>query len=255
VSGGETQEKIVRAPHATLGDYYGSSERREAWVKQMFDDTAADYDRIERIMGLGSGSWYRHQALLRAGLAAGMRVLDVGTGTGLVAREAAGIAGGGNLVTGLDPSAGMLASAKLPPGIVLVEGRAESIPLAGDGFEFLSMGYALRHIADLSRAFAEFHRVLRPGGRLCILEITRPRSRVALALLKAYMRGVVPALVRLTSSRKDSPRMWAYYWDTIEACAPPEAVMNTLVQAGFTAVDRHVELGIFSEYRAIKPGS
>jgi demethylmenaquinone methyltransferase/2-methoxy-6-polyprenyl-1,4-benzoquinol methylase len=184
-----------------------------------------------------------------------MRVLDVGTGTGLVAREAAGIAGGGNLVTGLDPSAGMLASAKLPPGIVLVEGRAESIPLAGDGFEFLSMGYALRHIADLSRAFAEFHRVLRPGGRLCILEITRPRSRVALALLKAYMRGVVPALVRLTSSRKDSPRMWAYYWDTIEACAPPEAVMNTLVQAGFTAVDRHVELGIFSEYRAIKPGS
>ena len=243
---------IVHAPHPPLTDYYQNEAQRRDWVQHLFDGTAADYDRTEGIIGFGRGSRYRHEALLRAGLQPGMQVLDVGVGTGLVARRAVEIVGSPALVTGLDPSPGMLGSAKLPAGVRLVEGFAEDIPFPDESFDFVSMGYALRHISDLSVAFREFSRVLKPGGRLCILEITCPDSRLLTMVLKAYMRGVVPALVRLTSKQTDTPMMWSYYWDTIAACAPPSQVMHTLEHSGFKDIDRHLELKIFSEYRARK---
>jgi demethylmenaquinone methyltransferase/2-methoxy-6-polyprenyl-1,4-benzoquinol methylase len=245
----------VHAPHPPLPAYFPSEGERREWVRGIFDRTAADYERVERAMAFGSGAWYRRQALLRAGLAPGMRVVDVGTGTGLVAREAARIVGDAAMVIGVDPSAGMRLNATLPGGMRLLEGAAESIPLADGCADFLSMGYALRHISDLEVAFREFHRVLAPGGIACILEITRPASRLGTAVLKAYMRGVVPVLARVIARSADSPLLMRYYWDTIEACVPPEAVMRTLVAAGFDEVSRHVELGIFSEYRGVKPGA
>ena len=245
--------RVVHAPHPPLSHYYGDAGNRSHWVRNMFNDTAVDYDRTELMIGFGSGSWYRREALLRSGLTKGMKILDVGIGTGLVARRAAEIVGDPALVTGVDPSAGMLQNAKLPAGVTLVEGYAEEIPLPEASVDFVSMGYALRHISDLSVAFREFHRVLKPGGRLCMLEITRPDSRIFELLLKAYMRGVVPAFARLTAKKSDTPQMWGYYWDTIAACAPAEDVMHTLVDAGFAEVDRHLELKIFSEYRARKP--
>jgi demethylmenaquinone methyltransferase/2-methoxy-6-polyprenyl-1,4-benzoquinol methylase len=189
---------------------------------------------------------------VRAGLKRGMKVLDVGVGTGLVAAQACVLTGDAALVTGLDPSAGMMAAGKLPPAVVMVEGRAEALPFPDNHFDFLSMGYALRHISDLSVAFKEFERVLKPGGRLCVLEITQATSPLGRWLLKTYMRGVIPLLTRIVSSQKKTTTMWRYYWDTIEACAPPEQVVATLEAAGLAQVDRHVELGIFSEYRAAK---
>jgi len=246
------RDDVVHAPHPPLTAYYEDEAQRRKWVQRMFDDTAADYDRTETLIGFGTGSWYRQEALGRAGLQAGMRILDVGIGTGLVARRAAEIVGDPALVTGLDPSPGMMGSAQLPAGIKLVEGYAEKIPFPDASFDFLSMGYALRHISDLSIAFREFHRVLKPGGRLCILEITRPDSRLLTALLKGYMRGVVPAIAKLTSKKSDTPLMWSYYWDTIAACAPPRQVMNTLEDSGFVEVGRHLELKIFSEFQARK---
>jgi demethylmenaquinone methyltransferase/2-methoxy-6-polyprenyl-1,4-benzoquinol methylase len=243
----------MTAPHPVLSNYYPDEEHRREYVQDIFNDTAADYDRVERMMGLGSGRWYRHRALLRAGLGAGMRVVDVGTGTGLVAREAAAIVGDPTLITGVDPSPGMIGSAKVPPGVQLLTGSAESIPLAREAADFLSMGYALRHLSDLLIAFREFHRVLKPGGRLCLLEITRPQGRVSHALLKIYMRGWVPMVSRLIARRAGTPELMRYYWDTIEACAPPGAIVSALAAAGFRDVKRHLELGIFSEYHAHKP--
>jgi demethylmenaquinone methyltransferase/2-methoxy-6-polyprenyl-1,4-benzoquinol methylase len=247
------ESRIVHAPHSPLRDYYHSEEERRGWVNKMFNSTAADYNRIENVLGFGTGSWYRRQGLIRAGLKHGMRTVDVGVGTGLVARQAAVIVGDPAKVTGVDPSSGMLQNAKVPEGIRLVEGSAERIPFPDNSFDFLSMGYALRHISDLSVAFAEFHRVLKPGGRLCILEITCPEGKLQKTLLKAYCRGVVPLLAKLTARNGDTSVLWRYYWDTIEACATPASVMRTLENAGFADVDRHLELEMFSEYRASKP--
>lgn len=247
-----SKSTIVHAPHLPLTDYYQTEAERRAWVSRMFNSTAADYNRIETILGLGSGSWYRRQALMRGGLKPGMQAIDVGVGTGLVAAQAAAILGDPACVTGVDPSPGMIQNAQVPAGVKLVEGRAEQIPFPDNSFDFLSMGYALRHISDLSTAFAEFHRVLKPGGKLCVLEITCPKSGLQKLLLKGYLRGVVPMLARLATRNGDTSVLWRYYWDSIEACATPERVMHTLANAGFVNVHRHVELGIFSEYQACK---
>jgi demethylmenaquinone methyltransferase/2-methoxy-6-polyprenyl-1,4-benzoquinol methylase len=90
--------------------------------------------------------------------------------------------------------------------------------------------------------------VLAPGGRVCLLEITLPSGRRARAVLRGYLRGVVPLLARLLGRHRDSPALMRYYWDTIAACAPPDAILGALREAGFEQVRRHVELGIFSEY-------
>jgi len=244
----------MSAPHPPLPRYYETEADRSRWVRGIFDRTAGDYDRVERVLGLGSGSWYRRRALQRAGLTSGMTVLDIGTGTGLVAREAAMLVGDATRVTGVDPSPGMVEHARVPAGVRLLAGSAEAIPSADATADFLSMGYALRHISDLSPAFAEFFRVLRPGGRLCLLEITSPQGALGRALLRAYLRGLVPAAAAVISRHRDMPKLMRYYWDTIAACVPPAAIMQALAAAGFVDVERYVELGVFSEYRARKPG-
>lgn len=243
------------APHPPLAEWYPDESQRRGFVRRIFDDTAADYDRVERAMAFGTGPWYRRQALLRAGIAPGMRVLDVGTGTGLVARELVAIVGDASRVVGVDPSAGMLRASTVPAGVELRVGGAEALPAEDGGFDAVTMGFALRHVPDLRPAFAEFRRVLRPGGRLCVLEITRPEGRLATAALRLYLRGVVPLLARVVGRSRDMPALMRYYWDTIEACVPPARVIELLHEAGFESVDRHVELGVFSEYRARRPGA
>lgn len=250
--------RVVHAPHEPLTEYYADEQSRAGFVRDMFDSTASDYDRMESVLGMGTGLWYRGQALERAGLRPGMRVVDVGVGTGLVAREAARITQDPQLVTGVDPSPGMMASAKVPEGVSLVEGMAENIPFADASFDFLSMGYALRHVSDLSVAFAEFYRVLKPGGRLCVLEITCPESVWGKFLLKAYMKGLVPLATLFVGEKENTRRLWRYYWDTIEACAPHAQIVHTLTSVGFVNARRHIEakgLSIFAEYQATKPGN
>jgi demethylmenaquinone methyltransferase/2-methoxy-6-polyprenyl-1,4-benzoquinol methylase len=243
----------MQAPHPPLREYYTQEAERRSWVRQIFDRTAGDYDRIERVMALGSGSCYRRRALRRAGLEPGMRVLDIGAGTGLTAKQAALLVGISGRVTGVDPSAGMIQSAKVPAGVDLLIGSAEAIPAAAESADFLCMGYALRHIDDFSAALREFMRVLKPGGRICLLEITRPQGLVPRAVLKAYMRGVVPFLAGVLGENSDSPKLMRYYWDTIDACVAPHEILRAIRDAGFADAYRYVELGIFSEYCARKP--
>jgi demethylmenaquinone methyltransferase/2-methoxy-6-polyprenyl-1,4-benzoquinol methylase len=241
-------------PHPTLESYYADAPLKNDFLRRIFDVTAPDYDHVERILSLGSGRWYRRQALRRGGLVSGMKVLDVAAGTGLVTREEIALSGNPRLVVGLDPSFGMLRQATNSLKIAAILGVGERIPFANAQFDFLSMGYALRHLNDLRLTFSEFYRVLRPGGRLCILEITRPSRAFPRMLLRTYMRRVVPMLTRITTSRQSSQLLWQYYWDTIEACLSPKTVIQTLQEANFADVRQHVQLGIFTEYTSIKLG-
>lgn len=241
---------VLQAPHPPLRTYYRSESDRSAWVRDCFDRSAPDYDRLERILGLGTGSRYRRRALRAAGLGTGMSVLDIGTGTGLLASAAASIVGDPALVVGIDPSPGMIAHARIPQGLRLLEGSAEKIPAPDSSADFLCMGYALRHLSDLGAAFAEFHRVLRPGARLCILEITLPAGRIRRALLKTWLHGMLPQIAAVVARRREAPLLMRYYWDTIAACVPPHTVMAEIAAAGFTDVSRRVDLGTFSVYCA-----
>lgn len=239
-------------PHAPLPAYYRDEADHARYVRRIFDETAVDYDRIERAMAFGSGGWYRREALVRAGLASGDKVVDVGIGTGLLARQARTVIGEQGQLIGVDPSPGMLAQVDLP-GVELRAGRAEELPCATGEADFLSFGYAFRHVSDVEAALREFHRVLRPGGRLLILEISQPTSRLSRAFVKFYMRRVVPTLARLVARERGSAELWRYYWDTIETCIPPAQILQAMERAGFLQVKRHTELGVFSEYTAIRP--
>ncbi|MET0541021.1 MAG: class I SAM-dependent methyltransferase [Variovorax sp.] len=242
----------LQAPHAPLPAYYGNEKEHRDFLQRIFDSTAPDYERIERVLALGTGARYRRMALQRAGLSSCADVLDVGIGTGLVAREALKLIGASGHLVGVDPSPGMMSHVNSAQ-VELVQGFAEALPRPDASSDFVSMGYAMRHIGDVAATFSEFHRVLRPGGSFVVLEITRPQGRIARMLLKGYMRAVVPLIARVITGRGDTVELWRYYWDTIEACIAPAAVMQALRDAGFTDVRHHVEVGIFSEYTGRKP--
>ena len=235
-------------PHPALPDYYPDLAQRPAFVRGLFDRTAGYYDRVNHLFSFGSGSWYRRRALEQAGLRPGMTVLDVAIGTGLVARQALAITGDPQSVVGLDVSAGMLAEVGRLLKIPLLQGLMEQLPVANARFDFVSMGYALRHVADLNTTFREFHRVLRPGGTLLILEIARPAQPFKRALLKFYMGRLIPLLSRLTTGNRDMQTLMRYYWDTIEHCVPPETILDAIRTAGFAEAGCNVELGLFRAY-------
>jgi demethylmenaquinone methyltransferase / 2-methoxy-6-polyprenyl-1,4-benzoquinol methylase len=263
-------------PHTPLTKFYGDPADREHYVREIFDETAPWYDWAVRFMSFGSGSWYRREALKRIGLKPGMRLLDVATGTGVVARAAAEVLSergeqsaerkpgkqhvsgtsypppsalcppNGSAIVGVDASIGMLHSGRTQNA--KVQGAAEAIPIRSQSFDALTIGFALRHFADLRGVFEECHRVLRPGGRVLILEITAPESRIPRALLGAYMGRIVPAAMRIRSRNARAAEMLRYYWETTRDCVRPDVILDALRAAGFTDVQRRVELGIFSEY-------
>tara|TARA_R110000823_G_scaffold171736_9_gene304187 strand:+ start:26377 stop:27075 length:699 start_codon:yes stop_codon:yes gene_type:complete len=219
----------------------------------MFDASAEHYDWINSVMSFGTGEWYRRDALKRIGIQPGMMVLDAGTGTGVVAAIEQELVGVDGLVVALDPSAGMLGEAKKRGVRHIAQGLGETLPFGADQFDRITMSYALRHVADLRVLFAEYRRVLKPGGKLLILEITRPEGRFTRALLHLYMKTVVPGLTRLLRRSVEAQELMRYYWDTIEHCVPPDTITGIMRSTGLEDVGRNVMFGTFSEYRATKP--
>lgn len=240
-------------PHPSLPRYYGTDEQRPKVVRQMFDVSAPHYNLICRLMSVGSGRMYRRMALLEAGLKPGMRMLDVATGTGLVAEAAVRILGGAGGVVAIDYSPGMLKECRKAVDVPLVRAKAEELPLGDQSFDLLSMAYALRHMSDLEAVFREYLRVLKPGGRLLLLEFTRPSSQLGFLLARTYLKKVVPWITLLGTCSRDARRLMEYCWDTVDQCVPPAAILEALRGAGFHEVERRTSSGLLSEYVARCP--
>ena len=247
-----TDSSAPLPPHPLLDRYYRDEADRRRQIGALFNEAACDYDWINQAISFGSGAWYRREALLRAGLAPGMSVLDTGSGTGGVAAQAQRIVGSGGRVVALDPSLGMLSHAIKRGVRRRIRGLAEALPFPDERFDLLSMGYALRHVADLRTTFREYRRVLKPGGKVLLLEITPPASRLAHHLLGFYMGRIVPLMARFGRGGRSTRELMEYYWDTIESCVPPATILEALAEAGFARPERHVEQGILSEYTAVR---
>ena len=238
------------APHPPLTHYYEDPQQREEYVRDIFDETAPWYDWATKFLSFGSGDWYRREALKRAGLAPGMKLLDLATGTGVVARAAAEVTGDARAIVGMDASIGMLHSGRTSNA--KVQSPAERLALRDASVDRISIGFALRHFADLEVVFAECHRVLKPGGRLVILEITAPESRLARGFLGVYMGRFAPAVIGLRTRSARAAELFRYYWETTRDCVRPAVITDALRAAGFADVKRRRELGIFSEYFGTK---
>jgi demethylmenaquinone methyltransferase/2-methoxy-6-polyprenyl-1,4-benzoquinol methylase len=238
---------------ALVDGYYTDPERRPSFVRDMFNRSAQHYDLVNQLFSLGSGAWYRRFCLRRAGVGPGMLVVDVATGTGLLAREALALAGDRSAVIGADVSEAMLAVARRNLGIPLIQATAEALPLVSGIADFVTMGYALRHMADLNTALVEALRILRPGGAIVLLEVSAPRNKLA-RMLAAFLIGLVlPRLSLLITRDARARTLMQYHWRTILNYMPPDTVMHVMRDNGFDNVTCKSYLDLFHHYTGRKP--
>jgi demethylmenaquinone methyltransferase/2-methoxy-6-polyprenyl-1,4-benzoquinol methylase len=222
-------------------------------VRALFNRSAPYYDGVNKVFSLGSGAWYRRFCLRRAGLRPGVQVVDIGVGTGLLAREALTLTGDRRSVIGVDVSEAMLAIAQANLGIPLIQGAAEALPLAAAIADFVTMGYALRHVADLEVALREALRILQPGGRIVLLEVGAPRFRINRLLASAYVGGLLPVLSLLLTGKRGARTLMRYHWETIANIMPREAIMRVITEAGFGGVKCESYFDLFQCYIGEKP--
>ena len=239
-------------PHPPLKKRYDSSEAKPDFVKRLFDSGAKYYDFLDDLGSFRTGAWYRRSALERHGLCPGQHLLDVACGTGLVAVQAMRILGSAENITCMDPSEAMLAVARTKLAARFLCARAEKIPLPDDSFEFLTMGYALRHVADLEEAFREYHRVLVSGGKLLILEITKPTGPIPAFLFRVCFGHLFPFFALISTRSRAARDMVRYYWETMEACVRPGSILEAMRSSGLRQANCKTQFGVLKEYTATK---
>ncbi|MHB1711942.1 MAG: ubiquinone/menaquinone biosynthesis methyltransferase [Acidimicrobiales bacterium] len=224
----------VRAAEADLP----TGEEKTRLVRSMFDAIAPRYDLVNRVMTFGLDVRWRRRSTRALGLPAGSTVLDLACGTG----DFLGMLTDAGLCPfGIDLSWGMLAAnrSRAP----LVQGNATALPVATGAVDGITCGYALRNFTELALAFEELGRVIRPGGRLCILEVAEPERGLLRVGDRIWFRRVVPLIGGLLSdgaAYRYLPRSTAYLPTT-------DVLRASLNQAGFSSVNRRALSGGLSQ--------
>jgi len=238
------------APSETLSDVAAVASPRKQHALELFEGLPARYEELGAALSFFQDPRWRQAMVGRIRAAPGDRVLDVATGTGLVAREL--VERYGCRVVGLDQSAPMLDRARvklasdpeLAQRFTLVEGEAEALPFADSNFDHLTFTYLLRYVDDPAATLAELSRVVRPGGRVASLEFCVPQG-IWLWPWRLYTRVGLPALGRLASrewcevGRFLGPSIEALY-----AAHPLPAQLQMWREAGIERVEaRRMSLG------------
>jgi len=198
-------------------------------VRGMFDRIAPVYDVMNRVMTGGLDGRWRRRAVAKV-VWPGDRVLDACCGTGDFAVEAERR---GGRVVGLDFSNRMLERARRKSGTIeWVQGDALALPFDDGAYDAVTVGFGVRNLEDLERGLMELGRVLRPGGKLAVLEITRPRG-----LLRPFFRVWLDVLVPLAGKILPGGKAYTYLPASIRRFPGPEDLSRLLEQAGFAEVE------------------
>lgn len=210
-----------------------SEDDKARAVRTMFDRIAPRYDLVNRIMTFRMDVGWRRRAVASLGLRRGDLVADVACGTGDFCRE---IERRHGRAVGLDVSLGMLHKARTDASLVQADGLA--LPLRDACMDGVTCGFALRNVTSIPRLMGEFARILTPGGRVAILEVSEPSSKVLRTGHRFYFRRVVPLIGSVLSDGE----AYRYLPESTAYLPSTEVLLDMLVAAGFTGVEA-VQLG------------
>ncbi|MFG0253355.1 MAG: bifunctional demethylmenaquinone methyltransferase/2-methoxy-6-polyprenyl-1,4-benzoquinol methylase UbiE [Phycisphaerales bacterium JB038] len=258
------EEPVVNSSHTETGDLAWNEallkdpHRRADKAKRveaMFAAIAPSYDLNNRVHSLWRDQAWRKATVRLAELREGDRVLDVACGTGDLARLFA--ARGAAEVVGLDFTQAMLDIAIAKPGqanaapIEYRRGDAMDLPFDDGSFDVLSIAFGIRNVTDPAKAIAEFQRVLRPGGRVLILEFTLPRHRLLRGLYNFYFRRILPRTATLIS--RDRTGAYRYLPESVNTFIGEAEMRRLLEDAGFqTVTQKRLTCGIAAIYRGLR---
>jgi len=202
----------------------------EPQVRAMFDRIAGVYDRMNSVMTVGLDARWRARGVDLARVGSGDRVLDVACGTGDLALEARRR---GAEVVGLDFSAEMLARAReKEPGMEWVQGNALALPFEDASFTAATVGFGARNFSDLAAGMGEMARVVRPGGRVVVLEITKPEAPPLSGFFSLWFDRIVPLLGRAAGDSE----AYAYLPSSVKRFPGPEGLARVMAGAGLEQI-------------------
>jgi demethylmenaquinone methyltransferase / 2-methoxy-6-polyprenyl-1,4-benzoquinol methylase len=216
------------APRRRRDEPLPTGDDKVALVRRMFDGIAPRYDLMNRLMTFGLDVTWRRRAVSALGVAPGSVVLDLACGTGDLCRM---LAARGLRPVGIDLSAGMLRVHRSPAPLVL--GDAARLPFADESVDAATCGFALRNFADLPTVASELFRVLRPGGRIALLEVGEPSSRPLRAGQQVWLGRAVPVLGAVLSDAD----AYRYLPRSVAYLPGPVGLRRLLREAGFSTVN------------------
>jgi demethylmenaquinone methyltransferase/2-methoxy-6-polyprenyl-1,4-benzoquinol methylase len=204
----------------------------------MFDRVASNYDALNSVMTAGLHHRWRERAAARAELTAGDSALDICCGTGDLALELARQVSPGGHIVGSDFSEPMLdlarekAADQQAAGVRFEWADALQLPYDGERFDAVTVGFGVRNLADLDRGLSEMARVLKPGGRAVILEITQPSRPPLSVFFSLWFDRVVPLLGAFSSD----PEAYSYLPESVRSFPSPEGLAAKMDRAGFERI-------------------
>lgn len=208
-----------------------SGREKSLYVQDIFTRIADRYDLMNRLMTGGQDINWRHEVIERAGLKPEARLLDLGTGTGDLARTALAQQPASRITAADFTFAMMHAGRKPDDTFAWANADALALPFPSETFHAVVSGFLMRNVVDSRMALREQYRILKPGGRLVILDTTRPKRNLFSPFIWMHMHFIIPLLGTLLSGQSDA---YTYLPDSTEAFLTAEELGARIIEAGFT---------------------